>query len=73
MKGYVKFMKKITFFVGAILILLGATQASAAPRMTMGESVFNFGYVPQNSKISHDFWLFSTGDDSLKILKVIPG
>ena len=66
-------MRKITLLVGALLLLLGTTQVSSAPRMTMGESAFNFGYVPQNSKISHDFWLFSTGDDSLKILKVVPG
>lgn len=66
-------MKKTTLLFGALLILLGTTQVFSAPRLTMPESVFNFGYVPQNSKISHDFWLHSTGDDSLKILKVVPG
>jgi hypothetical protein len=58
--------------VVAIFCIL-AISASAAPRMTIKESVFDFGYVPQNSKISHTFWLHSTGDDSLKILKVVPG
>jgi hypothetical protein len=52
-------------------LLIGS--ASATPRMTISESTFNFGYAPQNSKISHDFWLYSTGDDTLKILKVKPG
>ncbi len=66
-------MKKITIMAFALLLMLAASQVSSAPRMTMPESVFNFGYVPQNSKISHDFWLYSTGDDSLKIIKVIPG
>ncbi len=66
-------MKKITLLLGACILLFATAQVSAAPRLTIPESVFNFGYVPQNSKISHDFWLFSTGDDSLKILKVIPG
>lgn len=66
-------MKKITLLIVTLLLLTATAQVSSAPRMTMPESVFNFGYVPQNSKISYDFWLFSTGDDTLKILKVKPG
>ncbi len=66
-------MKKLILLTGALLILLGTTQISAAPRLTMPESAFNFGYAPQNSKISHEFWLHSTGDDSLKIIKIVPG
>jgi hypothetical protein len=45
----------------------------AAPRVTIDGSSFNFGYVPQNSAVSHVFWLLSTGDDTLKIIKVQPG
>lgn len=56
----------------AIILLLTAS-VLGAPRMTIPEASFDFGYCPQNSKVSHDFWLVSTGDDSLKILKVIPG
>lgn len=55
------------------LALMCFASASAAPRLTIPESTFNFGYVPQNAKISHDFWLHSTGDDTLKIIKVVPG
>jgi len=57
----------------AVLTLLIASVAMAAPRLTIPVKEFNFGYVPQNSTISHKFWLVSTGDDTLKILKVIPG
>ena len=61
----------------AIIFVLGlvafVTSASGAPRMTISEAEFDFGYVPQNSTISHIFWLHSAGDDSLKILKVVPG
>ena len=66
-------MKKIIIIAGALFLMWGTAQVSAAPRLTIPESAFNFGYVPQNSKISHVFWLYSTGDDSLKILKVVPG
>ena len=43
------------------------------PQLTIPESIFEFGYVPQYSTISHVFWLHSTGDDTLRILKIVPG
>jgi len=55
----------------SVLILSGA--ALAVPRLTLPETVFNFGYCPQNSDVSHKFWLISTGDQPIKILNVIPG
>jgi len=64
-------IRLITTVLIAAFVLVGSL--AAAPRMTIPETVFNFGFVPQNSKISHDFWLLSTGDDTLKILKVVPG
>jgi hypothetical protein len=45
----------------------------AAPQLTIPETEFDFGFVPQNAKISHIFWLYSTGTDTLKILQVSPG
>jgi len=44
-----------------------------APRMTINETEFDFGFVPQNARVSHIFWLYSTGTDTLKILQVNPG
>ncbi len=64
-------MRKIVLV--AVLTLLIASIAMAAPRLTIPVQEFNFGFVPQNSTISHKFWLVSTGDDTLKILKVVPG
>ena len=61
--------KQMTYLV----VLALAASVSAAPRMTLPEVEFNFGYVPQNSSVSHIFWLKSSGDDSLKILQVVPG
>ena len=45
----------------------------SAPQLTIPETEFDFGYVPQNAKISHDFWLYSKGTDTQKILQVNPG
>lgn len=58
---------------GLILLLLVAGTLSAAPRLEIPETTFNFGYAPQHAKISHDFWLRSSGDDTLRILRVVPG
>ena len=57
----------------ALTLVLLTASVYGAPRLTLPESEFDFGYVPQNSTISHVFWLYSTGDDSLKILSVKPG
>ena len=67
MKNYLR----VLLLTVAVLSLAGA--ALAAPQLTIPESIFNFGYAPQNAKIHTIFWLHSTGDDSLKILKVVPG
>ncbi len=67
-------MKKVITLILAFAFLLTVAGASlAAPRLTIEESTFNFGYVPQHSKVSHHFVLRSTGDDTLKIIKVVPG
>jgi hypothetical protein len=63
----------ITAVCGLVVILLLAGSVLAAPELTIPVTEFNFGYVPQNSKVSHVFWLHSTGDDTLKIIKVKPG
>lgn len=57
----------------AVLVLLLASAAMALPKMFLPEEEFDFGYVPQNSKISHVFWIKSVGEDSLKIVSVKPG
>ena len=59
--------------VGIATVALIAGSAFGAPQLKLGETAFDFGFVPQHSKVSHTFWLYSTGDDELKILKVVPG
>ena len=34
---------------------------------------FDFGWIPSNSYVTHNYWFYSRGEDSLKILKVQPG
>ncbi|MEW5924508.1 MAG: hypothetical protein AB1746_11025 [Candidatus Zixiibacteriota bacterium] len=54
-------------------VILFSDISNAQPKLTIPEAEFDFGFVPQNSQISHVFWLFSTGTDSLKIVNVRPG
>ena len=65
--------RNILIFALVLVLVTAALSVQGAPRLTLPESEFDFGYVPQNSTISHVFWLMSDGDDSLKILKVVPG
>lgn len=58
---------------GIFLMLFAVGSLTAAPRLEIPDETFNFGFVPQHASIAHDFWLHSTGDEELRILKVVPG
>lgn len=64
-------VKALALIIACFILLPGLVQAQ--PKLTIPNSIFDFGNVPQNSKISHIFWLHSTGTSDLKILKVKPG
>ena len=66
-------MKLTTLGVLSVCLIIIAGSVFAGPKMILSESIFDFGFVPQHSKTSHDFWIKSVGDDDLKILKVVPG
>lgn len=67
-------MIKVKFLaLFAICFLLLPGMVDAQPKLTIPDSIFDFGFVPQNSEISHIFWLHSTGTETLKILSVKPG
>ena len=61
----------VVSMVLVVILLVGSLVA--APRLVIPETEYNFGFVPQNSRITHYFWLMSKGDDSLKIIQVVPG
>lgn len=65
---------RTTMLGGALAILLMAgSQIGAAPILNIPETEFNFGYCPQNSQVTHTFWLHNTGDDTLVVTNVVPG
>ncbi|UCD17453.1 MAG: DUF1573 domain-containing protein [Candidatus Zixiibacteriota bacterium] len=67
-------MFKNTFLpISFILIMITVDFPYARSRLAIPDPDFDFGYVPQHAKVSHVFWLHSTGDDTLKITNIIAG
>lgn len=66
-------VKKCLLTLTLLAIIIIAGQVSAKPELTISPSQFDFGYAPYNTKISHSFWLYSTGDETVEIEKVITG
>lgn len=64
-------MRRATSLIFALGLLSGSVLAQASLEIPV--KTFDFGYVPQQSTISTDFWLKSNGSEDLRILKVIPG
>jgi len=42
------------------------------PRVKVADEIFDFGFVPQKSLVSHVFWLKNTGGQTLEIKKLLP-
>lgn len=56
-----------------ILITAVCQPALAGPVLTVSEDNFDFGTIPQNCRVSHTFWLRSTGNAPVEIVRVVPG
>lgn len=65
-------MKNLSLITATMILPLAAA-VMAGPQLSIPESEFHFGKVPQSCTISHTFWLYSVGDDTLRITKIIPG
>lgn len=59
--------------VAIAAIVLAAQSVLAVPQIKLSETEFNFGKFYQNSKVSHTFWIKSTGTDTLKVVQIVPG
>lgn len=55
------------------IVSSGEKDVFIGPQLTFGDTLFDFGYTPQNSTVSHTFWLYSTGSEPVEIHRVIPG
>lgn len=51
----------------------GADSITLGPRLYLPETSFDFGFTPPFSTVNHVFWIYSAGDDTLRIKKIVPG
>ncbi len=59
-----------------ILLLVGlglSSSLTAGPELTIPDSSFDFGVVPQRSRVTCSYWLHSTGTEAVEITKVVSG
>jgi|WetSurMetagenome_2_1015567.scaffolds.fasta_scaffold31306_3 hypothetical protein len=64
-------MKKV--LLTAIFACLPLTSAMAHPKIVVPEIHWDYGNVPQNATLSHDYVVKNIGDDTLRITDVKPG
>jgi len=57
----------------ALLAMAISRLGIAEPKLYIPEQRWDFGHVPQNSVLSHDYWIKNTGTDTLRIIRVKPG
>ena len=55
----------------AMLPLTVAAQGVGA-KVYIEETTFDFGFIPRSGTVTHAYYMFSRGTDSLRILKVKP-
>jgi hypothetical protein len=65
-------IRRSTPLVVLAFVLVTAQVCLAGPILRTSESEFDFGLVPQHYDVSHTIWLYSKGDEDLKILKFEP-
>jgi hypothetical protein len=56
-----------------LLLILWPVMAIGKPQMFLPELHWDYGNVPQNSALTHDYWIRNMGNDTLKIIDVRPG
>jgi len=62
----------------AVVIATGSSiflphSKAGPPKISLSGTFWNFGRTPQNSRVSHTFWIKNIGGDTLRIIKVEPG
>lgn len=57
--------------IGTILFL--PHSKAGPPKISFSETLWDFGRTPQQSHVSHTFWIKNVGGDTLRIINVKPG
>jgi len=68
-----KYLKINSLFLLLFCFWIGFGSAENKPQARINNPEFDFGYVPQKSKVSHVFYLHNTGTSPLTVLKIKSG
>ena len=61
-------------FIGLTAALsYAAGSPGLKPEIRFSENYWYLGYLPVNAVVHHDFWIYNSGGDTLRISKVTPG
>jgi len=61
----------VVIAIGAVLFL--PHSKAGPPKISFSETSWDFGRTPQQSHVSHTFWIKNIGGDTLRIINVKPG
>lgn len=65
-------MRKIIVCLFVGLLLSVGSSCFAAPKAVPADKVYEFAAVPEGQGLTHEFIIKNQGDESLKIVDVIP-
>lgn len=66
--------KTITLLLMMAMALSGiASGQQLGSKALVVEPTFDFGYIPQQAKVSHTYWVSNLGTDTLRVFNVRPG
>jgi len=63
----------ITIIILFSLVFYGSVDTQAAAGIEVPNHEFSFGKTLQQVGLSHSFWIKSVGEDTLRIIKIVPG
>lgn len=64
-------MKTAIYLIFTFLLIISSAFSEA--KLEFSTDKVDFGYIPRNSVLVHDFWFKSTGTDTLRIIEIKPG
>jgi len=66
-------MHRVTILMTNLLAAVLCSTVFAGAKISVPEKEWDFGAVPQQSTVSHEYWIKNIGDDTLRNIVVKPG
>lgn len=73
MSRYLLLTTAALIFLSASTLFGRSKDNMVRPKAEIADDYWYFGYVPEGTKVVHDYWIRNAGGDTLHIVKVTPG